>query len=124
MKSISEQVDDFMLSNHNNLWLNDNILSVYVRKNYRNINGVLTNTFDVANIKSIKKKYEHKGYFKAFMLKVESLGIPIVVECIHNPDLVDMLERNGYTIISSQYNTDAYKQSFNLKEDKNELSKL
>lgn len=109
MKSVIDQLDDFMLSKHSNIWLEDNILNIYVRKNLRNINNQQVNTIDIANISEISKKYQGKGYFKAFMIKVESLGIPVYVECIHNPNLTDMLERNGYTILGGQYDTNAIK---------------
>lgn len=109
MRSIIQQVDDFIISSYTNLWLEDDILNVYVRKGKRYIEGNISETFDVANILSINKKYEKQGYFKAFMLKVEELGMTIFVECIHNPKLTEMLQKNGYTIIKNQYECHAYK---------------
>jgi EAL domain-containing protein (putative c-di-GMP-specific phosphodiesterase class I) len=109
VKSVIDQIDDFMLSKNSIVWIEDNILKIYVRKNFRYINHQQVNTFDIANIKTISKRYQGKGYFKAFMLKVESLGIPVYVECIHNPKLIDMLEKNGYTILGGQYDTNAIK---------------
>ena len=99
MKSIIEQVDDFMSSNWNNAWLGDNILKVYVRKHNRYFDGSYLYVFDVANIGTIPKKHQGKGYFKALMVKIESLGIPVFVENIHNPALATMLQKNGYTIL-------------------------
>ena len=99
MKSIVEQVDEFMNSVSQNLWLDDGILAVYVRKGRHLISREVYNTFDVANIRSLEPEHLGKGYFRTFMEKVESLGLPVYVENIHNPALAEMLEKNGYTII-------------------------
>ena len=109
MKSIIDQIDDFILSKNSNIWLEDKILQIYVRKNFRYINHQQINTFDIANIPAIQKKYQGKGHFKQFMIKVESLGIPVFVESIQNPNLAEMLERNGYTMLGGQYDTNAIK---------------
>ncbi len=106
--SIIDEVDKFMLSSTTNKWIGDNYLMVYVRKGRRIIDGSIYNTFDVANIKN-EPKFQCKGHFKAFMLKVESLDLPVFVECIHNPNLVTMLVKNGYNIIKQDYTTHAIK---------------
>lgn len=100
LKSILEQLDDFMESSARNNWLCDKHLRVYVRKGIRYIEGQMLNTVDVANIES-PPKYKGKGFFKQFMLKVESLGRPIFVENIHNPNLFDMLKKHGYQEVQS-----------------------
>jgi hypothetical protein len=99
MKTITDQLDDFMESSFNNLWLNDDILSIYVRKGNHLFRGEILATLDVANIGTIPDEYKGKGHFKRFMKKAESIGLPIWVECIHNPDLVQMLVKHGYIIM-------------------------
>jgi len=109
MKPIVEQVDDFMLSKYHNIWLDDGIVRVFVRKSRRNIKGVIHETFDIANISTIPKQYQGQGYFKNFIQKVESIGLAVYVESIHNPLLTNMLEKNGYTIMVTEYDTNAIK---------------
>lgn len=101
MKHITEQLDDFIDSPVSNKWLNDGILSVYVRKGYHVYDGMILNTLDIANISTISEQYQGKGYFKTFMKKAESIGKPIWVECIHNPLLSRMLVKHGYTIFNN-----------------------
>ncbi len=105
MKSIIDQVDDFINGPARNLWLNDGILMVYVRKSRRLIGGDYVKTFDVANVAAIAPEYEHKGYFRRFMEKLESVSSCVFVECIQNPKLTDMLKKNGYTITTERYGT-------------------
>jgi hypothetical protein len=105
MKSIITQVDDFITSTNRNLWLSDGILSIYVRKSKRLIGGKYIDTFDVANISTISPIYEHKGYFKRFMEKVESVSDCVFVESIQNPQLTTTLRKNGYEIITEPYGT-------------------
>lgn len=106
--TILNQVDEFMTSSLPSRWLGDEHIAVYVRKGHHLINGEMINTFDVANI---VQDPEHcsKGYFKAFMQKVESLDLPIYVECILNPKLVEILKRNEYSIIEHYGSIHAFK---------------
>jgi hypothetical protein len=99
--SILNQLDVFMASNSRNLWLSDDVLSIYVRKSKRIYHGLMLDMMDVANISSINPEYEHQGYFKQFMMKVESLGLPVFVESISstNTNLLNILTKNGYNIL-------------------------
>lgn len=109
MLTICEQVDEFVHSSSRNQWLSDGILEVYVRKSIRFFDNQKLTTFDIANIHSINPQYKGKGYFKSFMKKVESIGRPVYVENIQNPYLVEMLEKNGYEILTSYITTHAIK---------------
>lgn len=106
--SICDEVDNFMSSPTPNQWISDEFLSVYVRKSRRLFNNQLTECIDVANI-SNEPEHRNQGHFRAFMLKVESLGLPVYVEGIHNPELVRMLEKNGYMIIRNFSSVNAIK---------------
>lgn len=101
MKPIAEQLDEFILSTFRNKWLDDGILSVYVRKGYHMYEGMILNTLDIANISTISEEYQGKGHFKSFMNKVESVGKPVWVENIHNPLLSRMLVKHGYTLFKN-----------------------
>lgn len=89
-----------MESSNRNLWLDDKHLRVYVRKGIHYIEGQKLHMLDIANIESVPK-HKGKGWFKDFMLKVESFGLPIFVENIHNPNLLVMLLKHGYREIHS-----------------------
>ena len=106
--TINDQLDEFLASRKSNSWLRTKELGVYVRKGQRLIDGVYTNTLDIANIQQ-SDQFIGQGHFKSFMLYAESKGEPIFVECIHNPKLVTMLEKNGYTIIHKDHATHALK---------------
>jgi hypothetical protein len=112
--SIISQVDDFMQSTDINKWLSDGILRIYVRKGTRYINNNYIDTFDIGSILDINPTYEHQGYFKMFMRKVESIGIPVYVEHIQNTNItfIDLLRKNGYTILKSKRNTTAVKDIY------------
>lgn len=112
MISIIREVDKFMASPFHNRWIEDDFISVYVRKGQHLINGKMYQTFDVANVDT-KPEYQGQGHFRNFMLKVESLGLPVYVECILNPELVTMLEKHGYEIIHSYGNIHAIKWTNN-----------
>lgn len=107
--SLCDQFDQFMLSPLHNMWIGDNNIQVYIRKGYHLIHQEFLNTIDIANI---QQDVEHrgKGFFKTFIQHVERYKYPVYVECIHNPRLTDMLERNGYTIIRTTGETHAIKQ--------------
>lgn len=109
MCTIIEQIDEFVYSSAKNKWLSDGILEIYVRKSVRFFDNQKVTTFDVANIRTIDPEYEHKGYFRAFMEKVESIGLPVYVENIQNPYLVNILEKNGYRILTQYTSTHAIK---------------
>lgn len=92
-------IDEFIQSKLPCKWIEGDILAVYLRKGIHLIDGKMLDTLDVANIRSIPKEYRRQGYFKAFMLKIESYGKPVYVECIHNPSLLKMLNKHGYQTI-------------------------
>lgn len=108
--TIYSQIDEFMESSRRNTYVSDDILRVYIRKGHHLITNEMLDTFDVANISTIDPEHQGKGYFKAFMLYVESFKIPVFVECIHNPILVDMLAKNGYTIVHQYGDVHALKR--------------
>ena len=89
------EVDEFLKSKDRNAWITDGIVDVYVRKSFRTIEGNNIHTFDIANIK-IEKENQGKGYFKDFILYLESLELNVYVESVYNEDLKSMLIKNGY----------------------------
>ena len=108
MSNILDQVDEFMKNSSRNLWLQDDILSIYVRRSLRKFDGELQRCFDVSNIHQINPKYAGQGYFRKFMEKVEQFGYPVYVESISlsNTHLLRILTKNGYTLINKQYGVD------------------
>lgn len=111
MLDIVYQLNNFMESSINNKWLVDDSLSIYVRKGKHCVSESkqITYTIDIANIKQIAERYEGKGYFRTFMIQSEQFGIPVMVENIYNPKLINMLKKNGYTIIKKDGGTHAIK---------------
>ncbi|PPD52549.1 MAG: hypothetical protein CTY12_06300 [Methylotenera sp.] len=93
---MDELIDEFIQSEYSCKWIENDIFGVYIRKGIHVIHGRVLATIDVANIRSIPDKYKGKGYFKSFMLKIESYNKPVYVECIHNPHLLEMLNKHGY----------------------------
>lgn len=102
-------VDDFINSKFPCKWIEGEIFSVYLRKGIHLIDGKLLETLDVANIRSIPTQYRGKGYFKAFIVHLEGYGKPVYVECIHNPLLLNMLVKHGYTTIHDGHSIHAIK---------------
>lgn len=94
---IHSNLDSFISSSRTTEWLTGDVLSVFVRKGIRKLDDSILHTLDVANINTIPDVYKGKGYFKSFMLKVESIGLPVYVENIHNPLLTQMLIKHGYS---------------------------
>lgn len=118
--TILNQVDDFMQSIEHNRWLSDDILHIYVRKGIHYIDSQIVNTFDVANIETIPEQYKGQGYFKDFMIKVESLGLPVFVESIQSSELVTMLVKNGYTMVglnAIKYPITTQSESADIEDD-------
>ena len=107
--TIVEALHEFINSPSRNEWLISPELEVYVRKGLHAFDGQIINTFDIANIQDAPADYKGKGHFKQFMLAAEATGLPVYVECIHNPKLTNMLEKNGYTIININSTTHAVK---------------
>jgi hypothetical protein len=109
-QSIIYQLEEFVNSKYRNMWLDDGILTIYVRRSMHIIDNEYVECLDVANIQPIDPDYEHKGYFKRFMEKAETLGLSVFVECIHNPNLIEMLRKHGYVIIRQDNSTHALKR--------------
>ncbi len=97
-------INEFVSGGQRNAWLEDGILSIYVRKSMRYVRGQYINTFDVANISTIPTQYQGQGHFGRFMKKVEMIGLPVFVESINraNTHLIGILQRNGYEFVDDQ----------------------
>lgn len=108
---MDELLDEFMNSKVPCKWIENDVLGVYIRKGIHRIHGELLNTIDIANIRSIPNQHRGKGYFKSFMLKIESYNKPVYVECIHNPRLLEMLNKHGYQTLIEGHTTHAIKYS-------------
>lgn len=107
---MDELIDEFMQSTYSCKWIENDILGVYIRKGIHLIHGKVLNTIDIANIRSIPDQYKGKGYFKSFILKIESYNKPVYVECIHNPHLLEMLTKHGYqTVVEGSHTVHAIK---------------
>jgi hypothetical protein len=105
MIPINKQLKEFIVSRSRRLWIEDDILRVYVGIGNRIIDGVRLRTVDIANISQINQRFEGKGYFKRFMKTAESFGMPVYVESIQisNKRLLNILTKNGYDIIDERF---------------------
>jgi hypothetical protein len=103
---ISESFDCFMNSKAKSMWLHspDNTLEVYVRKAKRMLAiatggcQVFADVLDIANVTSSRK-----GEFREFMLHVErSTQLPIYMENILTARMLEIVLKNGYTLLPSK----------------------
>ena len=92
-------LEQFLDNKLRNSWLDEGVLSVYVRKGIHYINGNNTDTFDIANV-VVEEEHQKQGVFTKFIERVEkAITLPIYVENIHHSWLVDFFSRRGYNII-------------------------
>lgn len=101
MKTVIEQLKDFLVATsknhyiHNRVWLQDDKMEVYVRAARHFIDNKSQDSLDIANIRVFE---EGKGTFKNFLAEAVSLNPfdVVYIENIHNPRLVEYLEREGW----------------------------
>jgi len=78
----------------------------------------------ILNLQSIQVKDKGKGHFKYMINEIEKIckekGLILKVSEINNEDLIKMLVKNGYHIISNGYDVKAIK--FFLESDDNKIS--
>lgn len=92
-----------------NLWyaFEDLHLNVYIRLTSRMIEGVVTQTLDLASVE-VEEEFQGKGFFTQFLDGIEALAKThnrvIYVESILNSFLPEVLRRRGYVQIGSTIN--------------------
>lgn len=90
-------VTEFVNSTQRSMWLNLSNMEVYLRHSTRKINGETHHFIDVANVLVYEKG---QGSFTAFIDFLESLGVNIYVENVHNTRLRKWFEqRPGYALV-------------------------
>lgn len=95
-----KQLQDFFNGDINNTWLTiDSYMALYVRKGFhynKDFDSVIS-TLDLANFET-PEKYRSTGICTRFLNWLESRNVPIYVECIHNPRLLQFLLKRGYKL--------------------------
>lgn len=114
-------LDEFLLSNNRNAWLNSPMISIYVRisKRYLTKNLKKYSCLDVANI-SQSEEYTNKGLFSQFMkqaLKPSHIYDAIFVENILNPNLIAILLKYEF-ILLIPFSEEEPPSAFKITEDK------
>lgn len=101
--SVINQLDEFIedssrMKYGRNLWLEDSIMKVYVRKSTRFIDDEKLIALDIATVE-VDQKYQGKGIFSKFLDYVQNSNPwdVVYVESVLNPIVLKMLEKRGYT---------------------------
>lgn len=107
MKTVIEQLADFIDALENktpenyapaNLWLQDDVMKVYVRKGRHIISsGKISTTLDVANVEVDEAK-QGQGYWTKFISEAHKLNPweATFIELVHNPILFASLMKRGW----------------------------
>jgi len=118
MKTVIEQLADFIKSSEdshtNNLWLQDDIMKVYVRKGRHMVYpGKLSTTLDIAAVEVDEDK-QSQGHWTAFLDKAHEMNPweATYVENTLNPILATSLIRHGWMPVPG-----AYPESFFMPKD-------
>ncbi len=116
MKSTQEQLAAFISSGPRNLWLEDGLMKVYVRKSIRLCRNNAMTCLDIASIEVVEE-HRSKGHFTAFIAHAEKVNpfSLMLLECVLNPRLAIWAKRNGWT---------PYRENSFLKEKHEQTSKV
>ena len=99
-RNINTLLDLFLLDTaRQNAWLKDKNIAVYVRKSRRVIEGMPVETLEIG---SVSTKKPGRGFFKYFILHLESKGQVVFVENVFNLGLLAMLVKANYTITPTE----------------------
>lgn len=85
-KNIFELIDNFIISQTRNEWLDDGKVKIYIRKSKRFINSTVVDVLDLATIE-IKRNLQKKGLFKEIINYLHQVN-PfdwLMIENAHNP---------------------------------------
>lgn len=91
--------DDFLNSEHRNLWIESECGSVYLRKAFRYLNETPVKTIDIASI-HIKPAFRGQGLFTAFFTAIHRKypEIDWFIESITNNAVIHIFEKFGFKI--------------------------
>ena len=99
---IFKEIDKFLSSNLHNMWVDDGVIFIYVRKSKRYVEKSTIDFFDIANV-TVNEAYQNKGVFtnfiKEFILRYPTKNI--YVESILNPILFTLLKKFDFKTIES-----------------------
>lgn len=95
-KSLTRELDIFIMSNDRNRWIEVWPVNMYVRKSHRLVDGVMERVFDFASIVVIASKWR-KGYCKAALetaiaMSRDSMYRALLVESVVNENLAKYLD--------------------------------
>jgi len=100
--TVIEQLADFIKNAENglrNLWLEDDVMKVYVRKGHHIIsqNRNIATTLDIAAVEVVQEK-RNQGHWSNFLAKAHEMNPwdATFVECVHNQDLAISLLKHGW----------------------------
>lgn len=103
MHDIFLKIEKFLESNQRNLWIENRLFKIYVRKSIRKIEGKVSNFLDLA---SFEIKIEDKkgiGNFTYLLTLIEDkIKYNIYVESILNERLYGFLEKRNYKYFLEQ----------------------
>lgn len=102
--TVLEQLADFIKNTESglrSLWLEDDVMKVYVRKGYHVIHqgGKAAITLDIAAVEVIEEK-RGQGHWADFVTKAHEMNPweATFVECVHNPELAASLMKHGWMV--------------------------
>jgi N-acetylglutamate synthase-like GNAT family acetyltransferase len=98
--TIFDQLDEFLESNHRNLYIGDNVGNIYLRKGYHHIDKNIELCLDIANV-NVSKQFQNQGWFKSF-LQYAIQKCPykyIYIENVLTPRFSEFFQKNGWTRI-------------------------
>jgi hypothetical protein len=104
------QLNNWRQSASSNVWLETDVVSMYVRKGVHFILGETYRTIDIGNVTTYSK-YQHKGVFKQVLALIEKQASTVYVENIQNPILYQALMRYGYVVVDNNAG-DTFDDSF------------
>lgn len=100
--TVLEQLTDFIKNTESglrSLWLEDEVMKVYVRKGHHIIQqgGRIATTLDIAAVEVVEEK-RGQGHWADFVTKAHEIHPweATFVECVHNPDLASSLIKHGW----------------------------
>ena len=128
MKTVIEQLSDFIHALENktpenyapaNLWIQDDIMRVYIRKGRHIIYpGMISTTLDIGAVEVVEEK-QGEGHWTNFIAEAHKLNPweATFIELVHNPDLFASLMRHGWLPVPTTI-TQAAKSFFMPKDTK------
>ena len=110
MNQIITKLKEFIDSKHRNLWIQDDFMSVYVRKGNHFIEKTILSTLDIASVE-VEESKRNQGIWTNFLNQAHEINPyqATYIECVHNIILSDSLVKHGWQTVG---------ESFYIRKDK------